>query len=338
MPASKKRKIGEVDNTVHQEKFPLLNDSAKKEISELINVYAGIQKQDRNAVPLIGKSLTGLTHEVLVFNNEYYFCSQQPFYVKSIQADHNDKVILETRILQSMNTGELYLLKKYELSKSSSYQERIELEVEFFKKLNLGSDGISNRNFDKTYYVLKRFEPGNDLTKLMDLDLATKEKIASLVINELIRLHALGIVHCDLKLKNIIYDEETNKVSIIDYDVALWLNGEGAKTTEIRGTFAHLPPEILEQSDGYTYNQATDIYSLGIAFQEWFGLEPQASSNLRSSSTLFSNIGSTPTVSDLVKIMTDENPAKRQIKQIQEGFESLATNDLSSVKYQKLDK
>lgn len=83
----------------------------------------------------------------------------------------------------------------------------------------------------------------NKNTKLKEIDI---KHISIQILNTLKKIHSKGITHGDIKPENLIYDEETKKVSIIDF--------EEKHTTEYCS-----PEQILNKK----ISQKTDIWSLG---------------------------------------------------------------------------
>ena len=76
-------------------------------------------------------------------------------------------------------------------------------------------------------------------------------------------LHLKGIVHRDLKLENILVDED-GYIKIIDYGLAKML-ADDQETTSFCGTPEYLAPEILEEK-GHAF--PVDWWALGILTYE----------------------------------------------------------------------
>ncbi|KAK7081402.1 hypothetical protein SK128_017245, partial [Halocaridina rubra] len=77
-------------------------------------------------------------------------------------------------------------------------------------------------------------------------------------------LHSKNIIHCDLKLDNIIFDTEENEVNIIDFGLSCMLGEQVFKKGEARSGEKYrctwMAPELNE---GEPATFASDIYSLG---------------------------------------------------------------------------
>lgn len=76
-------------------------------------------------------------------------------------------------------------------------------------------------------------------------------------------LHMKGIVHRDLKLENILIDED-GYIKIIDYGLAKMLSDD-QETTSFCGTPEYLAPEMVNQSG---HDKSVDWWALGILLYE----------------------------------------------------------------------
>jgi serine/threonine protein kinase len=128
---------------------------------------------------------------------------------------------------------------------------------------------------DGTYVVTEKCE--GDLFDLIDLKggrFRSETEVSNIVRQLLLGLqyiHQKNIVHCDLKLSNIIYNYETDSViKIIDFGSSQYLE-EGRFLEIIVGSTSFIAPEVLSGS----YNKACDLWSIGcIVFCMLFGYNP----------------------------------------------------------------
>lgn len=111
---------------------------------------------------------------------------------------------------------------------------------------------IVGSNFSKNncYTIMTKCK-GMDLFDYIQIHGNCNEKMSKSIIKSilenLIYIHKLGIIHCDIKPENIMYDNETEEISIIDF--------EGRSTDKFRS-----PEQIL----GDNITNKTDIWSLGV--------------------------------------------------------------------------
>jgi serine/threonine protein kinase len=76
-------------------------------------------------------------------------------------------------------------------------------------------------------------------------------------------LHMKGIVHRDLKLENILVDED-GYIKIIDYGLAKML-GDDEEASSFCGTPEYLAPEMVSQSG---HDKGVDWWALGVLIYE----------------------------------------------------------------------
>ena len=131
---------------------------------------------------------------------------------------------------------------------------------------------------------------GYDMRKLLDsgeLEWDLRKKMAKVFLAAMKRIHAAGIVHCDLKPENIqmLPDSSSNMgllprmidmdFSIIEHVQAPWTRGEDK--TGYTGTPGYFSPEHL---NGTTPTTASDVFTIGIILAELLGgIHPFASAN-----------------------------------------------------------
>lgn len=103
---------------------------------------------------------------------------------------------------------------------------------------------------DFSYCIITKL-PGKDLFEYINAHDIISEKKAKKIIKQLLnhikKLHGIGLIHKDLKPENLIYDESTENLYIIDFD---------GKCTEVYGS-----PEQLK---GELVTEKTDVWSIGV--------------------------------------------------------------------------
>ena len=92
------------------------------------------------------------------------------------------------------------------------------------------------------------------------------QNIAYQTLNGLKKLHELKIIHRDIKLTNIFFDDKKNIAKIGDFGLSRMFDYSLDSKYSIAGTFAYQPPEILLGSR--QYSTSFDIWSLGCVLVE----------------------------------------------------------------------
>jgi len=116
-------------------------------------------------------------------------------------------------------------------------------------------------------YVVYEYAPKGDLFDYFILpnESALKEKYAKILFKRILKgvqaMHNIKICHRDIKLENILFDENFNP-KICDFGFAIPVNEE-RKLKGRCGTRGFAAPEIFKNIDGYNGIKA-DIFSLGV--------------------------------------------------------------------------
>lgn len=85
-------------------------------------------------------------------------------------------------------------------------------------------------------------------------------------------LHTINIAHCDLKFENILYDEDTGELKLIDFGFSID-DPENNPPTFLCGTPSYMAPEEIMKKNIDVFK--ADIWSLGvILFKMATGLFP----------------------------------------------------------------
>ncbi len=160
---------------------------------------------------------------------------------------------------------------KPDISSNKLSIERFRNELKLARK-------ISHKNVCRMYhfgesdgclFMTMEYVPGEDLTctlrRVGPLSPAKAVFIAGQIIDGLMEAHRLGVIHRDLKPKNIMIDRE-GSVRIMDFGIARILNVKGVTTAgTLVGTPEYMAPE---QASGKRVDRRSDIYALGIILYE----------------------------------------------------------------------
>mmetsp|Transcript_78830 Transcript_78830/g.109217 ORF Transcript_78830/g.109217 Transcript_78830/m.109217 type:complete len:152 (+) Transcript_78830:853-1308(+) len=132
--------------------------------------------------------------------------------------------------------------------------------------VNLVSMDYLFQNDTRLYFVMP-FVRGGELYKIFQtqkrFNEATVKFYAAQIALAIGELHSKGIAHRDLKLENILIDED-GFLKVIDYGLAKTL-GEGETTTSFCGTPEYLAPEMVTHA-GHDFR--VDWWALGVLIYE----------------------------------------------------------------------
>ncbi|MDX6288877.1 MAG: serine/threonine protein kinase, bacterial [Blastocatellia bacterium] len=129
------------------------------------------------------------------------------------------------------------------------------------------------------FYLVMKFIPGSDLSSRLRnapggrIDELTVTEWGIQVADVLHYLHTRpqSIIYRDLKPANLMIDSNSNRIMLIDFGIARWVNKKEKGVTAV-GTMGYAPPELFSgQAD-----PRVDIYSLGATmFHLLTGSDPQ---------------------------------------------------------------
>jgi tRNA A-37 threonylcarbamoyl transferase component Bud32 len=129
------------------------------------------------------------------------------------------------------------------------------------------------------FYLVMKFIPGSDLSSRMRnapsgrVDELTVTEWGIQVADVLHYLHTRPqpIIYRDLKPANLMIDSNNNRIMLIDFGIARWVNKKEKGVTAV-GTMGYAPPELF----GGQADARVDIYSLGATmFHLLTGADPQ---------------------------------------------------------------
>lgn len=129
------------------------------------------------------------------------------------------------------------------------------------------------------FYLVMKYISGGDLAARLrsapegKLDEENVTEWAIQITDVLDYLHSRNppIVYRDLKPANIMIDSNNNRVMLIDFGIARWINKEEKGVTAV-GTMGYAPPELFSGN----VEPSSDIYSLGSTmFHLLTGADPQ---------------------------------------------------------------
>ena len=134
-------------------------------------------------------------------------------------------------------------------------------------------------DMSERFYLVMKFIPGSDLASRLRgttggrIDELTVTEWGMQVADVLHYLHTRPqpIIYRDLKPANLMLDSNLNRIMLIDFGIARWVNKKEKGVTAV-GTMGYAPPELF----GGHADPRVDIYSLGATmFHLLTGSDPQ---------------------------------------------------------------
>ena len=204
-----------------------------------------------------------------VFNGEYHV-------LQSLGEGNTSKVYLARHISDPKRVVALKLLREEFLQRDKDSIRSVEQEIQILQGLKhqniiqilgYGSDGRvvkpSGREIGNLVYILLEMVSGGLLFDLCQTLGGMGENggryFLSQMCDVLEYMHGKGVVHRDLKLENILVDENMN-LKVADFGFATFRKIHNLKS--YRGTMTYMAPEIKE---GKTYDgQQIDMFSTGV--------------------------------------------------------------------------
>ncbi|XP_019158854.1 PREDICTED: mitogen-activated protein kinase kinase kinase A-like [Ipomoea nil] len=159
-------------------------------------------------------------------------------------------------------SGEVFAVKSVELSKS----ELLQREQRIFSTLNCpqiveykGCDVTWEEN-KAMFNVVMEFMPGGAVADAVKrgggFDEAAVGRYTREIVQGLVYLHCIGVVHCDIKGRNILLGKSGAKIA--DFGCSKWVSDAGAAA--IGGTPLFMAPEVAQ---GKEQGFPADIWALG---------------------------------------------------------------------------
>ena len=204
-----------------------------------------------------------------IFNNKYEI-------LQSLGEGNTSKVYLAKDLSDPTKTVALKLLREEFLQRDTDSIKAVESEIQILQGLKhhniiqivgYGSDGKvvkpSGRQIDNLVYILLEFVTGCLLFDVCQTLGGMGENggrfFLSQMCDVLEYMHGKGVVHRDLKLENILVDDNMN-LKVADFGFATFRKIHNLKS--YRGTMTYMAPEIKE---GKTYDGTQiDMFSTGV--------------------------------------------------------------------------
>jgi serine/threonine protein kinase len=118
-------------------------------------------------------------------------------------------------------------------------------------------------------YLVMQFVPGENLAERLERGKAVDcDRLARELLDALAHIHAVGILHRDVKPANIVV-EPGGTAKLIDFGIALPRDATALTSTGlVLGTERYAAPEVME---GRAATERSDLYSLGVVLRSCEG-------------------------------------------------------------------
>ncbi|CCW59751.1 unnamed protein product [Phytomonas sp. EM1] len=224
----------------------------------------------------------------------------------------------------------LYVLKQISLSNMTE-KDRLQIKQEIFVMDKIDHPNVvkfkESFTGDSSVNIIMEYCECDTLEQLIERRRGKGRPFAEDLLVEwmaellcaLAYIHSKGILHRDIKTSNIFVTRK-NHFKLGDFGVSTFLENNEAGDWRMIGTPLNFAPEVCESA---TYNERSDVWSLGVVFYEMCTLRPPFEAhNLFS---LFEKIltadvapfqpGLSLRLEEIVREMLNKNPAQRPTAQ-----------------------
>ena len=226
---------------------------------------------------------TGIAEEILSFYPEEYLNNKNhpEYYIPLKKEDIICEFVIKDKLGEgafgsvrlgiNKQTGEKVAIKILEKSKLSRYQDKIKLEreIEILKKLKHPNIAqlYSVIETERQILLIMEYIKGQELYQYILLKKKLSEEESCLYFQQIISgieyLQKLKIAHRDIKSENILIEQNTKNIKIIDFGLSnIYESKENGILTTACGSPFYAPPEMLK-GEGYK-GCTVDIWSVGV--------------------------------------------------------------------------
>jgi tRNA A-37 threonylcarbamoyl transferase component Bud32 len=164
---------------------------------------------------------------------------------------------------------EIYAVKiiNKNLFQNKLYEEQLQNEISILKLLNHPNIIHIKDNYEDTihiYIVVELIKNGDFFDYIIGRNCFQEHELKNIMkqlFEALAYIHEFGIVHCDVKPENILYDISTKKIVLTDFGLSKMILSNQKIDNVMSGTLQYIAPEILS---GIGFGIESDMWSAGI--------------------------------------------------------------------------
>jgi eukaryotic-like serine/threonine-protein kinase len=170
---------------------------------------------------------------------------------------------------EHIETGEQAAIKVVSGGNDTSSKQQLDEERRALSQLRHPNivKVLEEGEFEDRYYVVMEHLRGQTVADIVSqrggLSTAQVADIGFALSDALATVHDAGLVHSDIKAKNVMVIQGTSalreRVRLIDFGAVYHATHQ--RSSKIMGTLSYFAPEVL---DGGTVSEASDVYSLGV--------------------------------------------------------------------------
>lgn len=246
-------------------------------------------------------------------------------------SNKNETIVLKVKEKNRFESDKVYALKLVGSLDNRLQKLIFKREIEALRKLNACENIVKIRdhklnvefNNKKNWgEILLDYVYGDNLDNidLNGLPQIKRYEICLKILKAVEDAHNYGVLHRDIKPSNIMYDEETEEVTIIDFGTSKIKSCIEEETTLPFFSTNYSAPEIVK---GSSSTEASDIYSLGaVIFKILFGITPQGTNMINKT---LEEMEIQQELQDLISNMVAESVEERiqDVGEVIERFEKI---------------